>query len=74
MRQRLISQGRGADFKVVDMEPLFLADYAAHRRRFEHSTDGHWNAYGHEVAAAAVRDALAGWPPLVAALNQPVGN
>lgn len=46
---------------------LFSAAYAVDRRPFEHPTDGHWNAHGHAVAAAAVVDALADWPPLAGA-------
>jgi hypothetical protein len=32
--------------------------FAADRRRFEHLTDGYWNAYGYAVVAAAVVAAL----------------
>jgi hypothetical protein len=66
MRTRLISEAKGHGFNVIDMEPQFLAAYAVDRRPFEYPNDGHWNAHGHEVAAAAVRQALAGWPPLKA--------
>jgi hypothetical protein len=66
MRQRIISEARAKGFRVVDTEPHFVAAYAADPQRFEHPTDGHWNARGHEVVAAAVRAALAGWPPLAA--------
>jgi hypothetical protein len=73
MRTRLIAQAKGSGFKVIDMEPHFLAAYAVDHRPFEYPNDGHWNAHGHEVAAAAVRQALAGWAPLKAApvLPQP---
>jgi hypothetical protein len=67
MRQRLIAQARDDGFAVVDAEPLFVAAYAADGRRFEYPKDGHWNTHGHAVVAAAVREALAGWPPLLAA-------
>jgi len=64
MRRRLIARARAAGFHVIDMEPVFIAAYAKERRPFEHPTDGHWNAHAHAVAATAVIDALAGWPPL----------
>lgn len=66
MRARIIAQARARGFKVIDTEPLFIAAYAADRRPFEHPTDGHWNAHGHAVVAAAVIGALADWPPLAA--------
>jgi len=64
MRSRLIARARALDFRVIDMEPVFVAAYATDRAPFEHPTDGHWNAHGHTVAAAAVIDALADWAPL----------
>jgi hypothetical protein len=66
MRTRLISEAKARGFNVIDMEPVFVRAYAADRKRFEYPNDGHWNAHGHAVAAAAVRQALAGWPPLQA--------
>jgi hypothetical protein len=62
MRARLMSDARARGFKVVDLEPAFLAAHAADGRPFEWPNDAHWNAHGHAVAAAAVREALAGWP------------
>jgi len=64
MRSRIIAQARSRGFRVIDTEPLFVAAYAADRQPFEHPTDGHWNAHGHAVVAAAVVDALADWSPL----------
>jgi hypothetical protein len=53
------------------MERPFLRAYAADPRPFEYPDDGHWNAHGHAVAAAAVRQALAGWAPFKADLPPP---
>jgi hypothetical protein len=63
MRRDLIAKARARGFLVLDLEPVFLAAYAKDGARFEFSTDGHWNAHGHEVVAAALRDILGGWPP-----------
>lgn len=43
----------GVDF--VDLHPLFAAAWKRDRQRFDHPHDGHWNARGHAVAAAAIR-------------------
>ncbi len=66
MRNRIIAQALAQGFKVVDTEPYFLKAYAVDRQPFELPTDGHWNAHGHEVVAAAVIEALADWMPLSA--------
>src|SRR5262249_27877899 len=70
MRNRIIGEARARGFKVVDMQPYFIAAYAAERRPFEYPNDGHWNAHGHEVATAAVLEALVGWAPLAAKEGQ----
>jgi hypothetical protein len=62
MRSKLMSEAAARGFVVVDTEGPMRADYAAHGQRFEFPTDGHWNARGHAVAAAAVRKALGDWP------------
>ena len=70
MRNRIIAEGKARGFKVIDMQPYFIAAYGSDGQRFEHPTDGHWNAHGHEVATAAVLEALAGWLPLAAKEGQ----
>ena len=64
MRTQLIKDARSRGFKVVDLEPVFIADYDLHHERFENPTDNHWNEHGHAVVAAAVLNALKEWPPL----------
>jgi hypothetical protein len=44
----------------LDLEPVFRAEWRAQHRRFEFASDGHWNEYGHDVAAAAIVLALQG--------------
>jgi hypothetical protein len=66
MRETLMAAAKERGYVVVDMEPHFRAAYARDGRRFEFIKDWHWSAHGHEVVTAAVREALAGWPPLAA--------
>jgi hypothetical protein len=42
----------------LDLHPVFAADWAKNHKRFEFEADAHWNEYGHEVAAAAIAEAL----------------
>jgi lysophospholipase L1-like esterase len=42
----------------VDLHPAFAAEWQAKRRRFEFASDGHWNEYGHAVAAQAIAAAM----------------
>lgn len=43
---------------LVDLEPVFRADWRAERRRFDFDADGHWNEHGHKVAAAGIAGAM----------------
>lgn len=43
---------------MIDLHPRFLAAWQRDRRRFNAPTDGHWNAYGHAIAAQAIREWL----------------
>jgi lysophospholipase L1-like esterase len=42
----------------VDLQPIFAADWQANRLPFDFASDGHWNEYGHAVAAKAIAQAL----------------
>jgi hypothetical protein len=65
VRRDLIAKAKARGFIVIDLEPVFLAAYAKDGRHFEYPTDAHWDPYGHEVVAGAVRDALSDWRPLI---------
>lgn len=59
VRRRLLERGTELGFKVVDLEPLFVAEYSRSRRKLDHwPIDRHWNRHGHAVAADAVMAAL----------------
>ena len=66
MRETLMAAAKEHGYVVVNMEPHFRAAYARDGRRFEFINDWHWSAHGHDVVAAAVREALADWAPLAA--------
>jgi len=54
MRRAFMAQARARGYGVIDLDPLFFADFKARSQRFEVPGDGHWNAIGHEVVARAV--------------------
>lgn len=42
----------------LDLHPVVAAEWAKAGKRFEFQADAHWNEYGHQVAAAAIVEAL----------------
>jgi hypothetical protein len=54
MRRYLMTKARRARFEVIDMQPRFIDRYRRDSLPFDVPADGHWNAAGHAVAAAAV--------------------
>jgi len=54
MRNEFKARAAAKGYEVIDLDPMFQADYALNRRRFEFPRDGHWNATAHGVAAEAV--------------------
>lgn len=56
MRRYFTGKAVGLGYRVVDMQPLFIQNFAANGKRFEYPQDGHWNGRGHGVAARAVRE------------------
>jgi hypothetical protein len=59
LREYFMAQARARGYEVIDLQPVFVEEYARSGRRFEFHTDNHWNDVGHRVAAQAVcRSAL----------------
>ncbi len=58
--ERFKREASHAGFNVVDLNVVFGDDYKQHARRFDFSPeDGHWNEYGHYLAARSALDLLA---------------
>lgn len=49
---------RDLQLYCLDLTDSFWSNFQQARRRFNSVIDGHWNAYGHEVAAKAISDFL----------------
>jgi hypothetical protein len=41
-------------YEVIDMDPLFFADFRLHGGRFEYPRDAHWNPAAHALVAKAI--------------------
>jgi hypothetical protein len=60
LRQYFLERARAAGYPVVDLGPLFAAEYARSGMKLDyHPDDRHWNRHGHGVAARAAEQALA---------------
>jgi hypothetical protein len=54
MRRAFRAKAEALGYGFIDLDPLFLAHYRAHRETFEIPDDGHWTATAHAIAAEAV--------------------
>lgn len=55
MRRALLEKAQAAGFPILDMQPVFLGDFATNGQHFEWpGLDGHWNERGHALAAQEV--------------------
>ncbi len=56
MRRYFAAQARARGYAVLDMQPVFIARHRRDGARFEAaSTDSHWNALAHRLAAEEIR-------------------
>ena len=69
MHHHLMARAAAHGFHVLDLQPVLTVDYADHGKRFEFPIDSHWNARGHDVAARAIADTLAGLGLVAAAAD-----
>jgi hypothetical protein len=53
MRREFTARAEAKGYEVIDLDPLFQADYRRNRQPFEFPHDGHWNSTAHGVAADA---------------------
>lgn len=56
LRHYLITESRKKGYEIIDMHPVFEADYVTHHKAFEFEYDPHWNGYAHGLAAQAVQE------------------
>lgn len=54
MRRAFREKAEAGGYEVIDVDPLFFADFHQHGKRFEDLRDYHWNAHAHSVVANAV--------------------
>ena len=67
-RRFLAEVAAGAGMRIVDMAPIFRADFARNGRPFDRAPlDAHWSPYAHALAAQAVARALEPTPQSPAA-------
>jgi hypothetical protein len=50
--------GRSLEVPVIDLDPVFRADYSTTGRLPHLQADHHWNAYGHSLAARTIHEFL----------------
>jgi hypothetical protein len=68
----LAASASARSYRVVDLGPVFAADYAMHRAKFDYwPVDRHWNRRGHGIAAASAVHALTTATPSAPACLSP---
>ncbi|WP_265941711.1 hypothetical protein [Dechloromonas sp. A34] len=61
LRDRFVAEASIAGLTVIDLAPVFAADYAREKKKFDYfPNDRHWNWRGHHIAALAAQQALQG--------------
>lgn len=58
MFKNFVNIAKERQFPVIDMHPIFEADYAQYQKWFQFKVDAHWNGYAHGLAADALADHL----------------
>jgi len=54
MNQLIESECHKYAVNIIDLTYPFANDYRLHHHEFEFANDGHWNEYGHKIAAEAL--------------------
>ena len=56
MREYFLERATDLGYRVQDLQPRFMAEFAAQGLPFEFPRDAHWNGQGHKVAFEALLD------------------
>jgi hypothetical protein len=59
MNEYFIEQAKARGYEVIDMTPIFLAQYAKDRRKFEFPLNYHLDGHGHDMVSKAVANSSA---------------
>ncbi len=59
MRKFFMKYAGSKGYEVIDMQPIFMANYQQNGMRFEFPNDGHWNELGHQVVADSIHRSTA---------------
>ena len=54
MREYLIQKAQEGGFEIIDLQTAFIEHFKQNHKRFEFSTDAHWNEVGHQVVAEQI--------------------
>lgn len=54
IREYFLAAAKMRHYEVLDMQPVFEADFRMTGEHFEFPADGHWNAHAHKVVAEAI--------------------
>jgi hypothetical protein len=59
MNEYFIEQAKARGYEVIDMTPIFLAQYTKDRRKFEFPLNYHLDGHGHDMVSKAVANSNA---------------
>ena len=58
MRKYFMNEAIEKQYAIVDLNKVFKSDWEKNKKRFESTTDWHWNEYGHSIVSKAIENIL----------------